>query len=71
MIRRKGSPGEHEVRGYTLLRNVRVQGTGSPGTPWKGRRRPYGGFRAPIPHEQRPARCTAVLPVVVDLSGEA
>jgi hypothetical protein len=59
LIRAKCRRKDHEVRGYTLLRNVRVRGAYSPGTPFKGRKRPYGGFRAPMPHEQRRARCTA------------
>ncbi len=59
LIRDRVRQKDHEVRGYTLLRNVRVRGEHSPGTPFKGRKRPYGGFRAPMPHEQRRARCTA------------
>ncbi len=59
MIRDKQQGQKHEVRGYTLLRNVRVRGAFPPGTPCEGRKRPYGGFRAPMPHPPQRLRCSS------------
>jgi len=39
MIRDKQQGQKHEVRGYTLLRNVRVRGAFPPGTPKQRRAR--------------------------------
>jgi hypothetical protein len=50
MIRDKQQGQKHEVRGYTLLRNVR--GKGSASAHWQG-------VSPPCTHSQRRARCTA------------